>query len=89
MAEDSSIYDAPSFVVNTDDGTMFSCVPQETVGLAHVKRRYWSLMSQDGVLYVGPPYASVRSAGEVRRLVSVWWERRKARRDTGGDSRFG
>ena len=77
MADDSSIYDAPSFVVSVDDGTMFSCVPRETVGLAHAKNRYWSLMSQDGVLYIGPPYAGSQSADEVRRLVSEWWRHKK------------
>ena len=83
VSEDSSIYDGPSFVVTTHDGTMFSCVPQETVGLSHVRTRYWSLMSQDGVLYTGPPYSRTQSAEDVQRLVSEWWDARKWLKDTG------
>jgi hypothetical protein len=77
VAEDPSIYDAPSFVVTTDDGTMFSCVPQEATGRTHGKRRYWSLMCADGVLCVGPPYDPRHSAADVQRLVNDWWRQKK------------
>lgn len=86
MSEDSSIYDGPSFVVTTHNGTIFSCVPQETVGLSHVRTRYWSLMSQDGVLYTGPPYARTQSAEDVQRLVSEWWDARKWLKHDGPDA---
>jgi hypothetical protein len=79
MSEASPIYTARSFVVTTDDGTVFSCVAMERrrIGLVPASR-FWSLVDMAGAYHIGPCYVEMDDAGDVQRRVSAWWTRQRA-----------
>jgi hypothetical protein len=78
MSEDVPLYNGPTIVVTTDDGTLFSCTPYEIGGLAAPRQLRWKLIDARALEYIGPPYARGLSPADVQRLVSEWWEAKKA-----------
>jgi hypothetical protein len=57
MSEDSNVYDGPTIVVTTDDGTFFSCAPFELDGVHVPPQGCWKFIDACGLEYIGPPYA--------------------------------
>ena len=84
MPQDSRHYGTPAFVITTDDGTLFSCAPHAMGGGATPRALRWKLIDARRVEYAGPPYARETDAAAVQRIVSRWWEERKAVAALGG-----
>ena len=78
MPQDSRLYGTPAFVITTDDGTMFSCAPHAMGGGSTPRVLRWKLIDTQRVEHAGPLYARESDAMEVQRIVSLWWEERKA-----------
>lgn len=78
MPQDSRLYGTPAFVITTDDGTMFSCAPHAMGGHDTPRVLRWKLIDTRQNEHAGPLYARESDALDVQRLVSRWWEERKA-----------
>ena len=83
MSEDAPLYNGPTIVVTTDDGTLFSCAPYEMGGVQSPRQVRWKFIDKRGLEYVGPPYESGVAPAAVQHLVSDWWEGKKARGQAG------
>jgi len=87
MAEDVPLHTGLTVILTTDDGTLFSCAPHEIGGFTSPRQLRWKLVAADGTNYVGPPYRPDEAEpSAVQRLVSVWWEERKALGEDGGNA---
>lgn len=78
MSEDVPLYNGPTIVITTDDGTLFSCTPHEMGGFTTPRSIRWKIIATDGLEYVGPPYRVAESSPvDVQRIVSEWWNLKK------------
>jgi hypothetical protein len=71
-------YHAPMIIVTTDDGMLFSCEPITVSGQPVAESLRWRLIDARGLTYIGPPYNRDAALSDVERLISAWWEKRKA-----------
>jgi hypothetical protein len=78
VPQDSRLYGTPAFVVTTDDGTLFSCAPHAMGGDATPRALRWKLIDTQRIEYAGPLYTRETDPVAVQRIVSDWWEQRKA-----------
>ena len=79
MSDDAPLYNASTIVVAADDGMLFSCTPYEMGGVNLPRQIRWQLIDANGVTYIGPAYDRQTSTlEELHRVVSEWWEMKKA-----------
>lgn len=78
MSEDSPVYDAPTIMVTTDDGTLFNCTPKLIWSFNSPRRPRWTFTDVQKAAYLGPPFVrECSSPVEVQRMLSEWWEGKK------------
>ena len=71
------LYNPPTVIVTTDDGTLFSCEPMAVGGTSVPGSFHWRLIDVRGLMYIGPAYSHNAPLSDVERIVSDWWEKRK------------
>lgn len=77
MIEDTPIHNGQTFLITTDDGTLFSCTPYTFRMRGECEDR-WRLLGTKGDTHCGPRYDRRATPVDVQRAVSVWWSEQHA-----------
>jgi hypothetical protein len=78
VPQDSRLYGTPTFIVTTDDGTLFSCAPHAMGGDSGPRVLRWKLIDTQRNEHAGPLYTRETDPAAVQRMVARWWDERKA-----------